>query len=461
MTVSKARKPARDQWSSPGMFVLASAGFVIGLKNVWLFPHHLALYGGSAFLSVYLAFLLLLGVPLMMTQIALGRLARGQSPVKGIATLARRAHVPLYWHWLGAVSVLAGFVVWSYYSVVAGWILAFTARVLSGSLDGITTEGAASLFTALVRDPEKQLFWHSLFVGATVLVLVPGVRQGLERAVRYGVPLIFLLLLLLVGYATSTGSFLPALEYFLRIDFSQLGADGVLVALGDAFFSLGLGMGTFIMYGAYLNSSGSILRLALYVVLADLLAGLLAALAIFPVLFAGNELSAAGPAMVFQALAVAFDGLTLGQTMRVLLFVMLILVAWMSTIGLAEPVLVWLMQLRQWSRAKAALWVGVAVWSVGVVAILSLHPWAFTFTIFDITRTLGFFDVLVTVTSIVLLPLVGLGCAVFAGWHLRSETLREVLAIESPCVHDVWLWMNRLVIPVMLVLLLSGIHLYL
>jgi NSS family neurotransmitter:Na+ symporter len=333
--------------------------------------------------------------------------------------------------------------------------------VISGSLDGLTTETAAGLFTSLVRDPEKQLFWHSLFVVATVLVLVPGVRQGLERAVRYAVPLIFLLLFLLVGYATSTGSFLPALEYFLRIDFSQLGTDGLLVALGDSFFSLGLGMGTFIMYGAYLNSSGPVLRLALYVVLADLLAGILAALAIFPVLFAGNELSASGPAMVFQALAVAFDGLTLGQTMRALLFVMLILVAWMSTIGLAEPVLVWLMQLRQWSRAKAALWVGVAVWAVGVVAILSLHPWAFTFTIFDITRTLGFFDVLVTVTSIVLLPLVGLGCAVFAGWHLRSETLREVLVIDSPCVQDVWLWMNRLVIPAMIVLLLSGIHLFL
>jgi len=443
------------------MFVLASAGFVIGLKNIWLFPHHLALYGGSAFLSVYTVFLLLFGLPLMMTQIALGRLARGQSPVKGVATLARRAHVPPYWHWLGAVSVLAGFLVWSYYNVVAGWILAFTARVISGSLDGLSTEGAAGLFTALVRDPEKQLFWHSLFVGATVLVLVPGVRHGLERAVRYGVPLIFLLLLLLVGYATSTGSFLPALEYFLRIDFSQLGTDGLLVALGDAFFSLGLGLGTFMMYGAYLNTNRPILRIAFYVVMADLLAGLLAAFAIFPVLFAGNELSTAGPAMVFQSLAVAFDGLTLGQAMRVLLFVMLVLVAWMSTIGLAEPVLVWLMQQRQWTRARAALWVGAAAWAVGVVAILSLHPWAFTFTVFDITRTLGFFDVLVTVTSVVLLPLVGLGCAMFASWHLRSETLREVLAIDSPCVHDVWLWMNRLVIPMMLVLMLTGIHLFL
>jgi len=461
MTAPKARKPARDYWSSPGMLVLGGAGFVIGLKNVWLFPHHLALYGGSAFLATYIVFLLLLGLPLLMTQIALGRLSRGQSPAKGVAMLARRAHVPPYWRWLGVLSVLAGFLVWSYYNVVAGWILAFTARAISGTFEGITNEAAASLFAALVRDPEKQLFWHSLFVLATMLVLIPGLRYGLERVVRYVVPTVFLLLFLFVGYATSTGSFVPALEYFLRVDFSQLGSDGVLVAMGDAFFSLGLGVGTFMMYGAYLHHHHSVVRIAFYIVLADLLAGLLAALAIFPVLFAGGGLSAAGPAMVFQALAVAFDSLAMGQVMRVLLFALLILVAWTSTIGLAEPVLVWWMQQRNMTRARAALWVGLAVWAVGVVAILSLHPWAFSFAIFDINRSLGFFDMLVTLTSIVLLPLVGIGCAVFAGWHLRSETLREALAIDSPCLHDVWLWLNRLVIPVLMLVMLSGIHLFL
>jgi NSS family neurotransmitter:Na+ symporter len=443
------------------MFVLATAGFVIGLKNIWQFPHHLALYGGSAFLVVYLAFLLILGLPLLMTQIMLGRLGRGASPAQGVATLVRRVRAPQAWRWLGAAAVLAGFLVWSYYNVVAGWVLAYAARAVGGTLSGITAEGADSLFTALVRDPEKQLFWHSLFVAVTMLVLTPSLRYGLERAVHYGVPLIYLSLFLLVGYAAGSGSFQPALEYFLRVDFSQLGSDGVLVAMGDVFFSLGLGVATVMMYGAYLPPGKPVARLALYVVLADLAAGVLAGFAVFPVLFAGGSLSAAGPGLVFQALSVAFDALPLGEVMRLLLFVMLALIAWMSTIGLAEPVLVWLMQRYEWSRARAALWLGLFGWAVGVVAILSLHPWAFSFTVFDVTRTLGFFDVLVLVTSVVLLPLVGMASALFAGWVLRPEMTREALAIDSPCLHDVWLWLNRVVIPAMLVLLLSGIHLFL
>jgi NSS family neurotransmitter:Na+ symporter len=339
--------------------------------------------------------------------------------------------------------------------------LAYAARAVSGALDGITTDAAASVFTALVRDPEKQLFWHSLFVVATLLALVPGVRFGLERVARFAVPIVFLTLLLLVGYAAGGDSFGAALEYFLRVDFSQLGSDGVLVAIGDVFFSLGLGVGTLIAYGAYLAPAAPVVRSAVLIVLADLAAGLFAGLAVFPVLFAGSGLSAAGPELVFQSLAVAFDALAFGPVMRIILFVMLALIAWLSTVGLAEPAVAWLAQRRGWSRARSALWVGLSSWLLGVIAILSLHPWAFSFSIFGITRSLGFFDVLVVLTSWVLLPLVGIGCALFAGWWLRPETTREALVMESPCLHDVWLWLNRLVTPALLVALLFGIHLFL
>lgn len=442
------------------MFILASAGFVVGLKNIWQFPHHLALYGGSAFLLAYLFFLLLLGVPMLMTQIMLGRLGRA-SPVTGFASITRRVHGARFWRWVGAASVLAGFLVYSYYVVVAGWILAYAGRAASGTLNGLTAEGAASVFMALVKDPEKQLFWHSLFVLLTMLTVAGGVRAGLERVTRYAVPLIFLLLLLLVAYAAGSGSFRLGSEYFLRTDFSQLGTDGMLVAMGDAFFSLGLGVGTFMMYGAYLPQEGPVFRLALYVIFADLVAGMLAGLAVFPVLFAGGGLSAAGPGLVFQSLAVAFDPLPLGALMRTILFALLILVAWMSTIGLAEPVVAWLVESRNLTRARAAAWTGAAAWAIGVVCILSLDYWAFSFSFLGITRTLGLFDVLIILTSFVLLPLVGLTLVLFAGWVLRPETTRAALAMESPCAHDVWLWLNRLAIPLMLVMLLFGVRLFL
>ena len=442
------------------MFLLASVGFVVGLKNVWQFPHHLALYGGSAFLFVYLLFLLLLGVPLLMTQIMLGRLGRA-APEKALATLARRAQARQFWRWLGVLSVVAGFLVLSYYMVVAGWILAYAARALSGRLDGLTADGAASVFTAFVRDPERQLFWQSAFVLLTMLPLAVSLRSGLERVVRYAVPGMFLLLLLLVGYAAGSGSFALGVEYFLRTDFTQLGGDGLLVALGDAFFSLGLGVGTFMMYGAYLDDQGPLLRHALLIVLAEVAAGLCAGFIVFPVLFAGGGLSAEGPGLVFQSLTVAFDTLPLGSLMRAVLFVMLALVAWLSTIGLAETCVAWLVERRGLTRPRAVLWVAAASWLLGVIVILSLNHWAFSFSFFGITRTLGLFDVLILVSSFVFLPLVGLLLSVFAGWVLRPETTREALAIQSPCGHDVWLWLNRLVIPLLLVALLFGIRLFL
>lgn len=440
--------------------MLASAGFVVGLKNIWQFPHHLALYGGSAFLATYAAFLLLLGVPLIMSQIMLGRLGRS-SPGPALATLARRARVTTHWRWLGLVGTLGGFLVFSYYSVVAGWILAYAARSASGALNGLTAEGAGSVFAILIKDSEKQLFWFSVFMLATLVTVAGGVRAGLERMFRYGVPVIFGLLVLLVLYAASTGSFRLGVEYLLRMDLPQLGGDGVLVALGDAFFSLGLGTVSLMMYGAYLPQQGPVFKLALFVVLADVAAGLLAALAIFPILFAGGGLSAAGPGLVFQSLAVAFDPLPLGALMRMLLFVLLALVAWLSTVGLIEPVIAWLVETREISRRRAAAWTGAVAWPLGVLSILSLDQWAFSFSFLGIVRTLGLFDILIVFTSFVLLPVVAFGLALFAGWVLSAQTTRDALSIQSPCAHDAWLWINRLVIPVLLILLLFGVRLFL
>ncbi len=449
-----------EHWSSSSAFVLAGAGFVIGLKNIWLFPHHLALYGGSAFLLTYIVFLLILGVPLLMTQLMLGRI-QGVSAARGFALLASRARAPRYWRWLGAVAAAAGFLVLSYYSVVAGWVLAYAVRSVGGALSGLTAEGTASIFLALIKDPEKQLFWHSLFVAMTFLVVARGVRHGIERMMQFAVPLIFLLLLLLVGYAAGSGAFAVGAGYFLRMDFSQMGIDGALVAVGDAFFSLGLGFATFMTYGAYLPRQTRLLKVSLLVVLADLVAGVLAGFAIFPVLFAGGGLSAAGPGLVFQTLAAAFDSLPLGEVMRAMLFVMLVLIAWVSTIGLAEPVVTWGIDRTHRTRASVALRVGAASWLVGVVAILSLHPWAFSFSFFGMTRSLGLFDVLVIVTSFLMLPLVGMLLALFAGWLLRAETARAALGLRKLHHFRAWLWANRLLIPLLLVALLFGVRLFL
>ncbi len=460
MPALKAAKPLHGHWSSPVMLFLAAAGFAIGLKSLWLFPHNLALYGGSAYLLAYVFFLLVLGVPLLMTQLMIGRLGHA-SPVSTMANLVRRSHTPHAWRWLGFVAVLAGFLILINLEVVGGWFLAYIVRAASGTLNKLTAEGAESVFTALMRDPEKQLFWHGLFVVATMLPLAYGLRTGLERAVRVAVPAIALLMLLLVGYAAGSGSFVDGLRYFLRMDFSQLGMEGALVALGSAFFSLGLGVGTFMMFGAYLSGHGPVWRLSLLVALASLVAGVLAGIAFYPVLCAGGGISTQGPALVFQALPVAYDVLPLGGFMRVVLYVLLALIAWVSALALTEPVLAWILEQRGMTRLRAALYVGGVVWVLGALGILSLHVWSFTFSLFGVSRGLGFFDLLVVLTTYVLLPLVGIGVALYAGWMIRPEISRDALAIRSRRQHRVWLWLNRVVIPALLVSLFFGFRLFL
>jgi NSS family neurotransmitter:Na+ symporter len=460
MLALKAAKPLHGHWSSPVMLFLAAAGFAIGLKSLWLFPHNLALYGGSAYLLAHAFFLLVLGVPLLMSQLMLGRLGHG-SPVNAMNSLVRRSHTPHAWRWLGLIAVLAGFLILVNLEVIAGWFLAYIVRAASGALGGLTAEGAESVFTALMRDPEKQLFWHGLFVVMTMLPLAYGLRGGLERVVRVAVPAIALLLVLMVGYAAGSGQFWEAFKYFLRLDFSQLGFDGTLVALGSAFFSLGLGVGTFMLYGAYLSGQGPVWRLSLAVVLASLLAGVLAGVAFYPVLFAGGGVSTHGPGLVFQALPVAYDALPLGAFMRVLLFILLALIAWVSALALTEPVLAWFTEQRNITRLRAVLYLGGVTWLLGALSILSLHVWSFNFSLFGVSRGLGLFDVLVVLTTYLLLPVVGIGVALYAGWMIRPEISRDALAIRSRRRHRVWLWLNRIVIPVMLASLFFGFRLFL
>jgi NSS family neurotransmitter:Na+ symporter len=460
MLTLKATKPLHGHWTSPAMLFLAAAGFAIGLKSLWLFPHNLALYGGSAYLLAHAFFLLVLGVPLLMTQLMIGRLGRA-SPVSTMANLVRRSHNPHAWKWLGLLAVLAGLLILVNLEVVAGWFLAYIVRAASGTLNGLTAEGAESVFTALMRDPEKQLFWHGLFVVVTMLPLAYGLRAGLERVMRLAVPAIALLILLLVGYAAGSGAFWDSFKYFLRVDFSQLGLDGALVALGSAFFSLGLGVGTFMLFGAYLSGHGPVWRLSLAVALVSLLAGVLAGIAFYPVLFAGGGIFTYGPGLVFQALPVAYDVLPLGALMRVVLYVLLALIAWVSALALTEPVLAWLMEQRGMTRVRAVLMLGGVVWGLGALSILSLHVWSFSFSLFGVSRALGFFDLLVVLTTYFMLPLVGMGVALYAGWMIRPEISRDALAIRSRRQHRAWLWLNRVAIPAMLATLFFSYRLFL
>lgn len=437
-------------WSSRLAFILAATGSAVGLGNIWRFPYTAGEYGGGAFVLVYLLCVAVIGIPIMTAEIMLGRRGR-QSPINTMRTLAAGARAHPSWQLLGWMGILAGFLILSFYSVIAGWTLAYVFRAASGVFSGIEAAGSEAIFNSLVADPERLLAWHTIFMVLVVLVVARGVASGLEKAVRFLMPALFLLLLVMVGYAAQAGEFSAGLSYLFRPDFGKLSAnagEAVLSAMGQAFFSLSLGMGAIMIYGSYLNSQASIGRNVGIIAVMDTLVALLAGLAIFPIVFANGLEPGSGPGLIFQTLPIAFGQMPAGQPFGVLFFVLLVFAAWTSGISLLEPMVAWLVENRGFSRVRASVLAGVTVWLLGIACLLSLNLWS-DFTIFG----KGVLDLFDYVTANILLPLGGVLIALFAGWVLSEQVTRDELGTSNGAlVYRVWRVLIRWIAPAGVVL---------
>ncbi|MEO1888922.1 MAG: sodium-dependent transporter [Cycloclasticus sp.] len=439
------------QWSSRLAFILAATGSAVGLGNIWKFPYITGENGGGAFVLVYLACIFAIGIPIMMAEIMLGRRGR-QSPINTMRDLAKEAAGSRFWTWLGWLGVTAGFLILSYYSVIAGWAMAYVVRVGSGVFDGVTSDGASNIFGQFIADPEKLLAWHSLFMILTMLVVARGVK-GLERTVKFLMPALLVILVLLVGYAMEQGSFQQAVSFLFKADFSKLTSDGILTAMGHAFFTLSLGMGAIMVYGSYLPSKISIGSTTIIIALADTAVALLAGLAIFPIVFANGLEPGSGPGLIFQTLPIAFGHMAYGSVFGALFFVLLFFAAWSSSISLIEPAVAWLVENKKMSRMRACIWAGLVTWTVGIGTVLSFNI-AADLTLFGKT----FFDILDYLTANIMLPLGGLCIAIFAGWVMNKETARQELSLKRPILFNTWLFLVKFVSPLaVLVVFLKAI----
>ncbi len=443
------REPSASEWSAPWVFVLAASGAAIGLKNVWQFPFLVNEYGGSAFLVVYVLCLLLFALPLLIAELMLGRLGR-QSPVNSMGALAERAGRSRRWRHLGWMGMCAGFLILSYLSVIGGWLLAYVVRMATGTLEGLTADGLKNVFAVLVGDPEKQLLWHSLFMLATTMTVARGVRQGLEPAAKYAVPALLVILTGMLVYAAGVGDLAGATAALFYPDFTRLTRLGILTALGHAFFSLGLGAGAMLIYAAYLERPLGVARLALAVGGIDIAVGFVAGLAVLALLLGTGLAPVSHSELLFQALPLALDRLPGGRAMGVFFFAALLLTAWLSAIALLEPWVVWLGETWERSRLHAAVYCGMGAWALGIVTVLSFNYWNFSFRLVDVVKTLGAFDLLQIFSSGLLLPASGIAIALFTGWLLRPETLREAFDTPSPCPFEVWLGLVRVVVPALI-----------
>ena len=438
-------------------FVFAVAGAAIGFKTIWQFPSVAAGNGGGAFILIYLLLSLLVGAPLLIAQIMLGRRTH-TSPVATFAELGTRVRGRRYWVIVGAAAVVAGFVVFSYLSVIAGWTIAYFVRAVFGSLSGLTADGMGGVFASFVRDPEKQVFWHALFAIIVVAISARGLRRGLDPAVRWLVPSLYAALLMLTAYAAQAGALEDVGRHLFSPDFTKISPYTWLIATAQVFFSLGLGTGVAMMYGAYLKADASIARAGMAVVGVDVLTSLLAATLVFAVSFGGGVAPTSGPNLMFQVLPLAFDHLPAGRWAVSLYFAALVIIALLMGLALLEPAIVWLEERFGMTRLRAALTIGLAGWALGLVTLFSFNYAAFSFKILGIEKSLGLFDVLQSLTAELLFPLAALLTALFVGWMLKPDGARDELAMRSPCSFDAWIWSLRLLVPPALLVLLVTLY---
>ena len=435
------------EWSGRLAFVLAATGSAVGLGNIWKFPYITGENGGGAFVLVYLLCIALIGIPIMMAEILLGRRGR-QSPMNTMALLAREAGASPAWKLLGVMGVIAGFLILSFYSVIAGWALAYIERAASGAFTGLDKTGVEQLFSGLVGDWEKLLGWHTLFMVLTVVVVARGVRKGLERAVSILMPLLFVILVLLVGYAIAQGDFSRAVDFMFKPDFSKLSGEAILIAMGHSFFTLSLGMGAIMIYGSYLPSHVSIGQVTLVVAIADTVVALLAGLAIFPIVFAQGLEAGAGPGLIFQTLPLAFGQMPGGVVIGTLFFIMLTFAAWSSAISLIEPAVTWMVERTPLERTSAAFAAGFIAWLLGIGTVLSFNEWS------DVTwlgRT--FFDNLDFLTTNILLPLGGLLICIFTAWVMRRKDVLDELELPDGALFELWHFLIRFFAPAAVVVI--------
>lgn len=447
----------RENFGSKIGAILAAAGSAVGLGNIWRFPIETGQNGGAAFIIIYVACVLLLGIPIMMSEFFIGRHTHTNT-----AGAYRKLAPGTPWKWVGRLGVLSGFVILSYYSVVAGWTAEYTVLAISDSFDGKSTADFPTIFANFVSNPWKSVFWMLAFMMVTHVIVVRGVKGGIEKFSKLMMPALFVILIVLAICSVMLPGASQGLEFLLKPDFSKITGAAVLSAMGQAFFSLSLGLGCLCTYASYFGNDTNIGRTALNVSLIDTFVAIMSGFIIFPAVFnAGYTLSSEdiGPSLLFitmpNVFGQAFGNIpALAYTVSVLFYFLLMLAALTSTISMHEVVTAYVSEEFNMIRRKAAAIVTLTCSLVGVVCALSFGP-------FDGVKIFGMsiFDLFDYVSSNIFLPLGGMLIAIFTGWYLDKKIIRDEItnygSLRAPYLRTV-IFILRYVAPVAIGTILLG-----
>ena len=443
---NQERVSLHGQWSSRMAFILAVTGSAIGLGNIWKFPYIAGDNGGGAFVLIYLICIFIIGFPIMVSEIMIGRKGR-RNPITSMKILGQEEQGKENWKWVGMIGLSAGFIILSYYSVIAGWTLHYFKMSLFGELSNLDNQSAQAIFGQLTNSAVTQLIYHTAFMSITVAIIAKGIKDGLERAVKLMMPGLLFILIILLFYSVFQGDFMAGVNFLLVPDFSKITSQSVLAAMGQAFFTLSLGMGCIVMYGAYLPKNESIIGTTTAIIFCDTLIALLAGLVIFPIVFQFGLEPTDGPGLIFLTLPLAFNEITGGYIFSGLFFILLAFAAITSALSLLEPSVAWMIENKNYSRGKSALIIGTLIWLLGFLSIFSFNILSeFTFwkgTLFDN------FDYL---ASNILLPVSGLLFTIFASWIMNKQNSTEELSDVSRHVYNLWRFGARYIAPVGVIL---------
>lgn len=446
----------RGNWGTRLGFILAAAGSAVGLGNIWKFPYITGENGGGYFVLIYLVCIAVVGLPIMIAEVLVGR-ATQSTPVQAFAELAGKAS---HWKLVGWMGVATGFVILSYYSVVAGWAGNYFLMSVCHFFHDKSPDQIEGLFGTLYTAGDINLFWHLLFITATFAIVAGGVKGGIERASRLLMPVMCVLLVLLAVRAATMPGIWEALGFLFLPHADSLKPSSVLEALGHAFFTLSVGMGAMLTYGSYLRRNSNIVTASAWITLLDTMVALVACIAIFPILFTFGMEPSAGPGLVFQSMPILFSQMSAGLLLAILFFALLLFAALTSAISLLEVVTSTIIDHMGWTRRKAAAVAAGAIFLFGVPSALAgsgklFGAWAELFG-------KNFFDTMDYLASNWMLPLGGLMIALFVGWFMDPKRRREELLAGTPeaskglwqGVYTVWSLSLKYFVPLLVFLVL-------
>ncbi len=440
----------RGRWNSKIGFMLACAGSAIGLGNIWKFPYITGMNGGGWFVLIYLICIFLVGVPIMICEFAIGR-ASQKSPVEAFKNLSAKSS---YWQLVGWLGVISGFVILSYYSIVAGWAMHYVVLSLKNFNGASDPKIISGFFGSLYSSGILNLTWHALFMLITVGIILGGVKKGIERAADWLMPILFVMMFVLLIRSAFTPGFGKAFWFIFAPDASRLTPSGVLEALGHSFFTLSLGMGAMLTYGSYLSRKTDIVKSSLIISVMDTVVALIACMILFPILFTYGMPPEAGPGLVFKSMPIIFSQMPAGALFATIFFLLLTMAALTSAISLMEVVTSFFIDTLGWQRRKATLLPGLMIFVFGIPSALS----GGLLSKFTFLGPRNFFDTMDYLASNWFLPLGGLFIAIFVGFRMDLNLVKKEFQENSNFANwfTPWFYAVRYVAP--LAVLLVFLH---